>query len=221
MRGCLRILAAIGGLALTASFASAQEKVNYQDNILPIFRNICLNCHNPDKKKGGLDLSSFQAALAGSDGGPVLNPGDPDGSKLYRVLMHTEEPTMPPKRDKLPDKELNLIKLWIAGGALETKFGKPIASNKPKLDLAVASSAMQKPTGPLPMPRDLVLEPYVRASRAWAVNCLASSPWAPVVSIGGQHQVLLYNPQTLELLGIVPSCRFPSRPLDQQPERSA
>src|SRR3954454_4923445 len=61
MRSCLRLVAAIGGLAFTASFAFAQEKVNYQNNVLPIFRNICLNCHNPDKKKGGLDLSTFQA----------------------------------------------------------------------------------------------------------------------------------------------------------------
>src|SRR5437588_8428772 len=175
------LLLMCGPSAALAADATA-PKVTYQDNVLPIFRNICLNCHNPDKKKGGLDLSTFQAALAGSDGGPVLNPGDPDGSKLYRVLMHVEEPSMPPKRDKLPDKELNVIKLWIAGGALETKNGKPIASNKPKLDLSVASSAMQKPTGPLPMPRDLVLEPFVHASRAWAPMCLATSPWAPVLA---------------------------------------
>src|SRR3954470_22387321 len=97
------VVACAGPLAQAAD----APKVTYQDNVLPIFRNICLNCHNPDKKKGGLDLSTFQAALAGSDSGPVLNPGDPDGSKIYRVLMHTEEPTMPPKRDKLPDKELN------------------------------------------------------------------------------------------------------------------
>src|SRR3954452_6629741 len=100
------------GISTLATRAADAPKVNYQDHVLPIFRNICLNCHNPDKKKGGLDLSTFQAALAGSDSGPVLNPGDPDGSKLYRVLMHTEEPSMPPKRDKLPDKELNVIKLW-------------------------------------------------------------------------------------------------------------
>ncbi|HEX5242286.1 MAG TPA: c-type cytochrome domain-containing protein [Tepidisphaeraceae bacterium] len=194
----------LAGSICLAAPAFGQTKVNYQDDMLPIFRNDCLNCHNPDKKKGGLDLSSFQAALAGGDDGQVINSGDPDGSKLFRLVTHAEEPTMPPKKDKLPDKELNLIKAWIAGGALETKNGKAIASAKPKLDLSVASTGMQKPTGPLPMPHDFVLEPFARATRAWAPYCMASNPWSPVVAIGAEHQVLLYNPQTLDLLGIVP-----------------
>ena len=54
------------------------------------------------------------------------------------------------------------------------------------------------------MPRDLSLEPTVHTSRSWAVNCMAASPWAPVVAVGGQHQVLLYDPENLALLGIVP-----------------
>ncbi len=54
------------------------------------------------------------------------------------------------------------------------------------------------------MPRDLVLEPFVRGMRAGALSALASSPWAPVVAVGSQHQVLLYNPQSLSLLGVIP-----------------
>src|ERR1700744_3372878 len=98
-------IAAIAGLTLfsTAAFA---DKINYQDNALPLFRNSCLGCHNPEKKKAGLDLSSWQSALAGSNNGQVINPGDPDGSLLYRVMTHAEEPTMPPKKDRLPDKDL-------------------------------------------------------------------------------------------------------------------
>jgi WD40 repeat protein len=203
LRRAVRPIFCAAVLAL-ASVGLADDKVNYQDHILPLFRNNCLNCHNPDKKKAGLDLSNYQAALAGSDSGPVVNAGDPDGSKLFRVVTHAEEPTMPPKRDKLPDKDLNLIKSWILGGVLETKFGKAVASAKPKVDLSVAATGAKKPSGPPPMPRDLVLEPFVHPSRAWAIDCMASSPWAPVVAIGAPHQVLLYNPQTLELLGVVP-----------------
>jgi len=40
--------------------------------LLPIFRNACLNCHNPDKKKAGLDLSTYQATLQGSENGKIL-----------------------------------------------------------------------------------------------------------------------------------------------------
>src|ERR1700712_4540760 len=114
-------------LIATTTAAFAADKVTYVDHVLPIFRNICLNCHNPDKKKAGLDLTTYQGSLAGSDSGAVINPGDPDGSLLYKVVMHTEEPSMPPKRDKLPDKELAAIKAWIAGGALDTATGKAAA----------------------------------------------------------------------------------------------
>lgn len=195
-------LIVLTGFLTAQTFAA--DAVNYQDHVLPIFRDACLNCHNADKKKAGLDLSNFQAAMAGGNDGPVINAGDPDGSLLFKVVTHAEDPTMPPKRDKLPQKELDTIKAWIAGGALETKNGKPIASTKPKVNLAVANLAMKKPDGPPPMPRDLSLEPAVRASRSWAINCLGASPWAPVVAIGGQHQVLLYNPESLEMLGVVP-----------------
>src|SRR2546423_7403174 len=97
---------------LSVSSLRAADKTNYQDDVLPIFRNNCLNCHNPDKKKAGLDLSTYKTALAGSDNGAVINSGDPDGSLLYKAVTHAEEPTMPPKKEKLPDKELALIKAW-------------------------------------------------------------------------------------------------------------
>ena len=56
----------------------AADKVTYQDQILPIFRNKCLKCHNADKMKADLDLSTYDAAIQGSGNGPVLVGGDPD-----------------------------------------------------------------------------------------------------------------------------------------------
>lgn len=191
-------------LALLApSFSHAQEKINYADHVLPLFRSQCLNCHNPDKRKGNLDLSTFAGALAGGGSGKVIEPGDPDGSLLYRLVTHADEPTMPPKGDKLGDRDLDLIKRWIANGVLESSGSTAIISNKPKIDLKVVASA-GKPDGPPPMPGDLLLEPVLHTQRAGAVLALATSPWAPLVAIGGQKQVLLYNPQTRELLGVLP-----------------
>ncbi|MEM1296134.1 MAG: hypothetical protein AAGH89_12275, partial [Verrucomicrobiota bacterium] len=37
-----------------------------------------------------------------------------------------------------------------------------------------------------------------------AVTAIAASPWAPLVAIGGQKQVILYNSDSYELLGILP-----------------
>ena len=47
----------------------------YDEHVFPIFEQACLNCHNPDKTKGGLDLSSFSTTLKGSSGGKIVEPG--------------------------------------------------------------------------------------------------------------------------------------------------
>ena len=64
--GSATVCAAAAAL-LSVSPLFAADKINYQDHVLPIFRDSCLNCHNPDKKKAGLDLSTWQTALAGTE----------------------------------------------------------------------------------------------------------------------------------------------------------
>lgn len=191
-------------LALTiAAFvapAVAQEKVTYVDHVLPIFRDACNNCHNPDKKKAGLDLTTYGATMAGSDGGKVIVPGNADGSIIYKVSTHKDEPVMPPKGDKLADAQLVVLKNWIAGYALETATSKPAVQNQ----VTLATVSLTKPDGPPPMPGDLPLEPFVRARANTAVTALAVSPWAPLVAVGGQKQVTLYHTETLRPVGVLP-----------------
>jgi hypothetical protein len=191
--------AAFLGLSL-AAFAQA-PKVNYNDHILPIFKNVCGNCHNPDKKKAGLDLTNYQGAMAGGETGPAVKPGNPDGSFIYKVAAHLEEPKMPPKGDKLSDADLKLLKDWIAGFALETANSKPAVAQANKVDSAVVS--LTRPEGPAPMPGDLPLEPFVKARPLGALTTLAVSPWAPLVAIGGQKQIMLYNVESLDPLGVL------------------
>lgn len=110
------VLAATLFAAVFAGRAVAADlpaKVTFQDQILPIFKNACTNCHNPDKKKAGLDLSTYQATLAGSDNGKVVESGNPGASLLAKCCKHTEEPKMPPKGDKLSDTDLAMIDKWI------------------------------------------------------------------------------------------------------------
>lgn len=181
----------------------AAEKITYDDHIFPIFESSCLNCHNPDKKKGGLDLSTFQGTLAGGSGGKVALPGDGASSKLYTTTVQTEEPVMPPEGDKIEKKDADLIRAWIDGGLLETKSSKVRKAKKPSISLAVVDP-QKRPEGPPPMPQDLLLEPVVVPSRGTVVNDMEASPWAPLLAITGQRQVLLYNTDSLELTGILP-----------------
>ena len=182
--------------------ASAADKVTYEDQVLPIFRNACNNCHNPDKKKAGLDLTTYQTTLQGSENGKVVQSGNPAGSLLFKCVKQTEEPKMPPKGDKLNDAELAIIEKWIAGQLLENASGKAVvAANN---NVAVAVVSLTKPDGPPPMPGELSLEPVVRTRTTNALTALAVSPWAPVVAIGGQKQILLYHTETFEPLGVLP-----------------
>jgi WD40 repeat protein len=192
---------AITALGLVSRM-QADDKVTYNDQILPLFRNACLNCHNPDKKKAGLDLSTYQAALMGSDNGKVLESGNASGSLLMKCVKQTDDPKMPPKGDKLSDAEIALLEKWVTGQLLESKTGKAVAVSNNVQTVVVS---LDRPAGPPPMPAvDLPLEPLYRTKTANALVAMAASPWAPLVAIGGQKQIILYNTDTLQPLGILP-----------------
>ncbi|HLY10255.1 MAG TPA: c-type cytochrome domain-containing protein, partial [Planctomycetota bacterium] len=199
---------ALTALGFRASAAEQDAAVTYQDQVLPIFTTHCLGCHNADKKKGDLDLSSYSAALAGGGSGELAAAGDSGGSLLFKVVAHLAEPKMPPKKPKISDAEIAVLKKWIEGGLIDAPGGKAKKSKAPKVDLALQVPAAGKPKGPAAMPLDLLLEPAVHTPRAEAVTALAASPWAPVGAVAGQHQVLLYNTDTLELAGVLP---YPER----------
>ena len=189
--------------AVLTSLAMAQEKITYDTHVLPVFQQACLNCHNPDKTKGGLDLSSFAGTMKGSSGGKIVEPGDP-GSSLITVVMQTAEPKMPPEGDKLSNDQIQILRRWIEGGLLENSSSSARKAAKPKFETTPRTDPAAKPDGPPPMPAHLLLEPPVITSRAAAVHALAASPWAPLLAVTSQRQVLLHHTETLELIGILP-----------------
>jgi WD40 repeat protein len=54
------------------------------------------------------------------------------------------------------------------------------------------------------MPDQLPREVVVHTARTTAITGLAASPWAPLIAVAGQKQVLLFNTDSLGLLGILP-----------------
>jgi WD40 repeat protein len=184
--------------------AAAQEKITYEEQVLPVLRNHCLKCHNPDKNSGDLDLSSFNGVLKGAGSGQVTVPGDADSSKLHKVITHAEEPAMPPNSPRIPENEIDLIRGWIDGGLLEKSGSKSLAASRPKVDLAMGKVSKGKPEGPPPMPEDWLLEPVARSDRSTALIAITTSPWAPLLAVGASKQLLLYHSETFELLGVMP-----------------
>ncbi len=141
-------------------------KISYDEHVRPILREHCATCHNQDTKKSDLAIDSYAAIMHGGASGEVVAPGDLDGSRLWGLVNHTEEPKMPPNQDKLADAKLQIIKAWILGGALENA-GSTAKTKKPTMNLSL-SGGSAKPDGPAIMPEGLWRQPIVthRARRS-------------------------------------------------------
>jgi len=199
-RRCL-ILAA--GLVSPVSWAQENEKLTYDDHIRPLLENKCFSCHNPDKKKGGLEMTSYSGLMNGGSGGAVVDAGNPQASRLWTMSAHKEEPYMPPEGAPLEAKDLALLSKWVEGGVLQAKGSVAKASNKPKVDLSFAGGA-GKPTGPVARPENILLEPVIVTPRTSAVIAMAASPWTSLLAVAGQKQILLYDTDSHDLAGILP-----------------
>lgn len=182
---------------------SEPAKLNFEDDVKPVFRAHCLNCHHQGEKKGGLALDTFASVMEGGGSGQVVyNDGDAEGSRLWQLVSHQDTPVMPPGQPKLEEKKLDVIRKWIEAGALENSGSK---ANLPKrTSLAFEASTAGKPDGPPPMPESLPQRVPVVTSRAAAISALAASPWAPLAAVAGQKQLSLYHTADGRLLGVLP-----------------
>ena len=88
--------------------------VSYADEVQPIFDQHCVECHGNENTELGLNLATYEGAMAGSDYGTVIEPGNPGGSLLIDMM---ESGDMPEDADPVPAEEIEIIKTWISEGA--------------------------------------------------------------------------------------------------------
>lgn len=113
-------LVAVLALALQAPVAWAQQ-TTWAD-VAPIFAERCTHCHSGDWPPNGLDLTSFQAFMAGSWSGPVATAGDFE-SPLLRRLRGAISPRMPLDGPPfLGSAEIASVEAWVSGGLSEGSF---------------------------------------------------------------------------------------------------
>ncbi len=98
-------------------FGQVPEEL-FEQKIRPLFVRSCGACHgsNAKVKFAGLVLDSAEGIRKGSDAGPVVVPGDPGASRLWKALRGELAAKMPPA-GALPAAEMAEIEAWIRGGA--------------------------------------------------------------------------------------------------------
>ena len=100
-------------------FTYSFGQVDYQTQIQTIFNNSCTSCHiNGGAYYGGLDLSSYDSLMTGSNNGDVVVAGDHANSLLWQKVNSGEMP--PQNNPDLSTDEVSLIAQWIDEGAIWT-----------------------------------------------------------------------------------------------------
>lgn len=112
---------------LFEAFAKKAEKKPFSDKqavyeaaILPILEAKCMSCHNDQKTKGELNMSTIAKMMKGGKNGPLFVAGDALNSHLTkRVNLPVEQKEhMPPKgKPQLTGDEIALLSAWITEGA--------------------------------------------------------------------------------------------------------
>ena len=109
---------ALAAAAISMPFAAqTPERVDFQRDVQPIFRQHCYSCHGPSAHENGLRLDRRADAMRGGTIA-VIGAGDSEASRLYlRVTgVPGTGPQMPPT-GALPAEQIAVIKNWIDQGA--------------------------------------------------------------------------------------------------------
>ena len=96
--------------------------VSFTNEVAPILNANCIKCHGGPPEAGdgetrleaGLNLTSYETVMVGSEYGSVVEPGNADDSMM---LVMVEEGDMPEEGDPLSPDDIATIRAWIVEGA--------------------------------------------------------------------------------------------------------
>ena len=95
------------------------EPVDFVSDVKPLLESRCLECHQDSYVFAGLNLETKALAMKGGRSGPVIVPGSPHQSLLYKVLLlgHNNPVAMPPTPERLESEHQQVLHDWIQQGA--------------------------------------------------------------------------------------------------------
>jgi len=169
----------------------------FRDVVEPIFESKCNSCHNPDKTKGGLQLTDERALLKGSKDGKLFVAGQPQLSLLLQRihLPDGEKKHMPPSgKPQLTADEMNLLYQWIKENAdfkkkvidlpandslrvIAANYLKPAEETEESYDFAAADDQLVKKLNN----NYRVIYPLAQNSPALGVNIYNKKTYQPKV----------------------------------------
>ena len=189
---CLFVLCALIGLALIMLFlfgrsqpearaqavSSAKQSVSFINDVAPILKDNCFACHDSKKKKGKLDMTTFENFRKGGSRGDPIEAGKPEESVLIDMLSRPDSGRMPPKEAgaALPSAKIDVIRQWIKEGA------KLDAGLDPRADLFRELRIRWQP----PVPPLSYKVPV-------AVTALAFTPDSKALVVGGYHELTVWE----------------------------
>jgi len=114
-------------LALAVLTSPAHAAVDYMRDVKPILTQNCVRCHGAQKAEAGLRVDTAENLLTGGDSGPLVKLGARDESLLVRLIVgpHEDIPQMPYKKPPLSEKEVAVLRTWVADGATAPETEEP------------------------------------------------------------------------------------------------
>lgn len=155
----------------------ATEAVSYHRDVRPILVQHCQGCHQPAKPLGGLVLTSFADLQKGGESeSPGFVAGKPDESQLIsQVTPKDGAAAMPKERPPLKPEEIDVLRRWIAAGAIDDT------------PMSVRAVVDMKNPPKYSLPPVLTSVDY--------------APDGSLIAVSGYHEVLLHKPDGSEIVG--------------------
>lgn len=101
-----------------------EPQISFRNNVQPILRSHCLECHSPPDGEGyvktGLSLATYEDLMHGTIYGSVIVSGDSQHSIFNMLVEGRAGPSMrmPHGRAPLNAQEIEILRLWVEQGAL-------------------------------------------------------------------------------------------------------
>jgi mono/diheme cytochrome c family protein/cytochrome c553 len=151
-----------GGICAQPAETSPGQVAFFENKIRPLLATHCLKCHSAatGKTGGGLSMDSGEDMRRGGDSGPAVVPGDPGASLLIAAVEYRGETQMPPDK-QLSEKQVAVLRTWIAAGAVDPRTKRPPA-RRPAEEHRAFKPVTRKPRVPEVEQKDWVKTPIDR-----------------------------------------------------------